>query len=229
MPTLDSSSQLPAPLPFENPLTANAHMASLDYWAIFNLRNVNMSNIHYENQVYGATNTYLQAIFPLKRQFSIIPQALLRRMMEPDEVEEDWDNVSLGSSGGLHEARHLPGKEVGKAFPDFAVVKHRIFIANEREHEILTIVEVKLRTLSLSQALEQMMRYMDALYALPNCDPMVIGYLFASNRVMKFWIVEDIGVPKGYTVEHGEWHDLLALDEDCLTEELCIFAVDNWN
>ncbi|KAF8233104.1 hypothetical protein L208DRAFT_1396291 [Tricholoma matsutake] len=52
-----------------------------------------------------------------------IPQAIVRRAMGADEIDEDLGNISFGSTGALHESRDLLGAEAEKSFPDFVTVK----------------------------------------------------------------------------------------------------------
>ena len=65
------------------------------------------SNIHYENQLYGPISSFLTSIFPSRRRYMLIPQAIFRRPMSDSEVAEDLANVSIGSTGAFHESRDL--------------------------------------------------------------------------------------------------------------------------
>ena len=107
MATLAAPLTIPLPLIPEAIPTVATHAASLDPWVIWNLKNSISAEVHYENHLYGPVNTYLNAVFPLRRRFSVIPQAIIRRVMDADEVWEDLGNISIGSSGGVHESRNL--------------------------------------------------------------------------------------------------------------------------
>jgi hypothetical protein len=107
MATLDAPLSTPLPLIMENVPTVAAHANSIEPWIIWNMKSSILANVHYENQFYGPENTYLNAIFPYRRRFSVIPQAMVRRVMSEDEIWEDLGNISIGSSGGIHESRDL--------------------------------------------------------------------------------------------------------------------------
>lgn len=107
MPTLDMPPQLPQPLAFEIPPSVDGLIAQIDEWIIYHLRTTIESGIHFENQVYGQFNSYHMSIFPLRRRFQVNPQAIVRRAMDVDEIEEDLANVSFGSTGAFHESRNL--------------------------------------------------------------------------------------------------------------------------
>jgi len=107
MASLDQPVQLPAPLLNEIPPSIANLIAQIDPWVIYHLKQTVLSGIHYENQVYGVINSFVISIFPLRRRFMVVPQALIRRAMDADEVNEDLGNISIGSTGGLHESRNL--------------------------------------------------------------------------------------------------------------------------
>jgi hypothetical protein len=110
MPGLD----LPlGPLPkltFETPPTVPDLLGQIPPWVANHLKSTIQSNVHYEHQLYGPLNTFLASIFPISRRFSVIPQGLLRKVVEPDAEDEDEDecmgDISIGSTGGLHESRN---------------------------------------------------------------------------------------------------------------------------
>lgn len=105
MATLDAP--LTLPLVIEAVPTVAPHAASIEPWVIWNMKSSILAQVHYENQLHGPKNTHLNAIFPLRRRFSVIPQAMIRRVMNEDEIWEDLGNISIGSSGGVHESRVL--------------------------------------------------------------------------------------------------------------------------
>jgi hypothetical protein len=107
MATLDEPIQRPPALIPENPPTATNLIAHIDGWIIFHLKATISSNVHFENQLYGSVASFLASIFLSRRRFMTIPQAILRRAMEAEEVDEYLANVSFGSTGALHESRDL--------------------------------------------------------------------------------------------------------------------------
>jgi len=116
MATLDAPIQLPPDLKFEGlPSSANL-ISQIDRWIIYHLKATVSSDVHYENQLYGCLNTFLFSLFPPRRQFMTIPQPIVRRAMEADEIDEDLGNISFGSTGALHESRDL------RKFTDFLEV-----------------------------------------------------------------------------------------------------------
>ena len=107
MATLDTPPQMPPGLQFEQPPSVDNLIAQFDNWVVYHLLRTLESNVHYENQLYGPVSSFLTSIFPSRRRYMLIPQAILRRAMSDDEVAEDLANVSIGSTGAFHESRHL--------------------------------------------------------------------------------------------------------------------------
>ena len=107
MAMLDQPLQLPPPLQYEIPPSVPGLIAQIDPWVIYHLKNTILFNVHFENQLYGVINSFHTSIFPLRRHLMIVPQAIIRRAMDAEEVEEDLGNVSFGSSGAFHESRYL--------------------------------------------------------------------------------------------------------------------------
>ena len=107
MATLDTPPQIPPDLQFEQPPSVNNLIAQIDDWVIYHLLRTLESNIHYENQLYGPISSFLSLIFPSRRRYMLIPQAIFRRAMSDNEVAEDLANVSFGSTGAFHESRDL--------------------------------------------------------------------------------------------------------------------------
>lgn len=106
MPTLDLPAHMPPDLQIEEPPSVDELIAQIDDWVIYHFLRTLESNIHYENQLYGIITTFLVSIFPPSRRYMVIPQALIRRTLRNDEVD-DLANVSIGSTGGYHESRAL--------------------------------------------------------------------------------------------------------------------------
>jgi hypothetical protein len=107
MPTTLYNVALPGPLQQENPPTVNQLISEIDPWVLYQLKSVISSGVHFENQLYGPLNTFISSIFLTRRRFMTIPQALLRKSLDEPQVDEDWANISFGSTGGLHESRDL--------------------------------------------------------------------------------------------------------------------------
>lgn len=106
MPTTLINVAMPLALQPEYPPTVNGLISQIDPWVLYHLKSVISSNVHYENQLYGPISSFINSIFPTSRRYMTIPQAILRRaILEGDEVDEYLDNVSIGSTGALHESR----------------------------------------------------------------------------------------------------------------------------
>lgn len=105
--TLDAPAQIPPELPLENPPSVNNLITRIDSWIIYHLLRTLESDVHYENQLYGPISSFLASIFPSRRRYMVIPQAILRRAMDDHEIDEDLANVSFGSTGAFHESRDL--------------------------------------------------------------------------------------------------------------------------
>lgn len=97
---------MPIPLQQEAAPTIDGLISQIDPWVLYHLKSIILSNVHYENQLYGPINSFIGSIFPTRRRYMTIPQALLRRaILEGDEVDEFLGNISIGSTGGIHVAR----------------------------------------------------------------------------------------------------------------------------
>lgn len=107
MPTLDQPPQFPPDLQHENPPSVPNLIAQIDPWVIYHLKTTILSDVHYENQLYGVLNLFHASIYPLRRRFMTIPQGLLRKVLDPDNIDEYLADLSFGSTGGLHESRDL--------------------------------------------------------------------------------------------------------------------------
>ena len=107
MPALDQPSQFPPELQHEIPPTVSDLAAQIDPWVTYHLKTTILSDVHYENQLYGVLNLFHASIFPLRRRFMTIPQGLLRKMVDADSIDEYLADLSFGSAGGLHESRNL--------------------------------------------------------------------------------------------------------------------------
>lgn len=107
MATLDAKPCLPDPLPFEQSPATDHHITQIDPWVIYLLRTTIESNIHYESQLHGPISAFLESIFLQRRRFMSIPQATLREVMNPEDMDDDLANVSFGSTGGEHRSRNV--------------------------------------------------------------------------------------------------------------------------
>ena len=107
MAMLNQPLQLPPPLQYEIPPSVLGLIAWIDPWVIYHLKDTILSNVHFKNQLYGVINSFHTSIFPLHICLMIVPQAIIRRAMDAEEVEEDLGNVSFGSSGAFHKLRYL--------------------------------------------------------------------------------------------------------------------------
>ena len=106
MPITLRNATMPIQLRQEVAPTIDGLISQIDPWVLYHLQSIISSNVHYENQLYGPINTFISSIFPTRRRYMTIPQALLRRAIrESDEVDEFLGDISIGSTGGLHESR----------------------------------------------------------------------------------------------------------------------------
>lgn len=96
--------QQPPALASERNVSIDDQVAQIDSWILYDLKSTVLSEVHYENTLYGCFNALLTSIFPLKRRFMVIPQAVVRRALELDDLEDD---VSVGSTGALHQSRKM--------------------------------------------------------------------------------------------------------------------------
>lgn len=97
--------QVPSALIRETRLTWRELLARIEEWVIYQLIQTARSDPHYENYLYGPVNALLGEIFPVSRRYMVIPQALLRRPLMEEEIDDDLANVSFGSTGAAHESR----------------------------------------------------------------------------------------------------------------------------
>ncbi|KZT20846.1 hypothetical protein NEOLEDRAFT_1140164 [Neolentinus lepideus HHB14362 ss-1] len=63
--------------------------------------------LHYEHQHYGPDNTFLYSCFPSQRRFSVIPQAVIRKV-RPILPNVNPLNISQGSTGSLGDIQSRP-------------------------------------------------------------------------------------------------------------------------
>ncbi|KAM6489566.1 hypothetical protein JOM56_014985, partial [Amanita muscaria] len=223
--TLDAPTQLPPALQSEGSPSSADLIAQIDRWIIYHLKATISSEVHYENQLYGCLNTFLFSLFPPRRQFMTIPQAIIRRAMGADEVDEDLGNISFGSTGALHESRELPDMEAEKCFPDFVTVRVAPQPGGLRQHFVVCVVEVKRDHDTMSEAHIQIMKYMNQLAEHPLREENLSGFL-----VMGRWVTVYTLVRSGTKVEpvRGDTFDMFA-HGDRFTSELAQIAVRNWN
>ena len=107
MHTTLNNATMPIRLQPEAAPTVDGLISQIDPWVLYHLRSIISSDVHYENQLYGPINSFIGSIFPTRRRYMTIPQALLRRaILEADEVDEFLGDISIGSTGGLHESRN---------------------------------------------------------------------------------------------------------------------------
>ncbi|KAJ3979943.1 hypothetical protein F5890DRAFT_1544201 [Lentinula detonsa] len=219
---------MPAPLQFETPPSSIQHANSIPQFVKWNLKRVILADVHYEHQLYGPDNTYLHSIFPIHRNFSVIPQALLRRAIRTGRLS--GLNVSTGSTGATHVGRDAGGIMKIKIYPDFLVVK--VVPTSEdrpRTQQVVCVVEIKLGDISAvgdvdtSQAEAQMLEYMTTLINHPFRDPNLKGYLIVADKYLEFRIENNVVVydPDG-------WIGIFS-SGDPLTVALSNIAVAEWN
>ncbi|KAK7441756.1 hypothetical protein VKT23_016419 [Stygiomarasmius scandens] len=223
---LPLSQLFPPELTEEEPPTTVAHANTIDQWVKWNFKRVLTAYVHYEHQLYGPDNTFLHSIFPIRRRFSIIPQAALRRVIKRGAIPLD---LSTGSSGGEHYGRTNKGSEI-RIYPDFLVVK--VIPTPEglpRQHYIVCVLEIKLgedESPDVGDHAEiesQMLLYMETLVKHPYRDPELEGYLLNGATFLKFKIING---EVDYTSE--DFRDIFG-PGDPLTRALCDIAVQQWN
>ncbi len=161
---LDQPLKFPSTIRQETPPSLPDHMAGIEPWVIYDLKSTIMENVHFEHQLYGPLNSFLEATFPVRQRFTMKPQGLLRKVLELDESEEEdeyMEEVSFGSTGGIHRSRNhsmllapivfyllivplAAGAEDEKFFPDFITIKVTPQPPGKpRQHLMVAIVEVK--------------------------------------------------------------------------------------
>ncbi|KAJ3893316.1 hypothetical protein GG344DRAFT_75084 [Lentinula edodes] len=221
----------PSKLQYENPPTAVGHANSIDPWIKWNLKRALTAKVHFEHQLYGPDNTYLHSVFPTARRFSVIPQALLRRVMRQGRVKDL--NVSTGSTGGIHWGRDSGRSSTSvKIYPDFLIVK--VFPTADsvpRKHYVVCVVEIKLRVGNEDEESQphtaegeaQMFGYMETLINHPYRVAELKGYLLRGTKYLEFRIVDN-------EVQYipGQYQDIFAAG-DPLTVHLCQIAIQEWN
>ncbi|TFK33178.1 hypothetical protein BDQ12DRAFT_769093 [Crucibulum laeve] len=227
MATLDAPLQFPPALIRTVIPSVAQQIAGIPLWVIYHFKQTFTCNVHYENQLYGCINNYLQSIFPLSRRFMIIPQALVRRPLIDDEVPDDLRRVSFGSTGALHESRILSGTEAGKLIPDFLVVKVTPRPGTERAHRVLDVVEIKRDDETAEKADTQMKTYMEGLLAHTR-DPNLRGFLVMGNSVRVYRI--EVDKKEGPLIVGYPVSDMFnSPNGDIFTDQLFRSARDNWN
>ncbi|KAF8066521.1 hypothetical protein FPV67DRAFT_1449709 [Lyophyllum atratum] len=191
MPDLDFPILQPPDLQAENRPTVNELKARILPWVAYNFQKQVGSNVHYENQLYGPWNSFLSSIFPLERQFMVIPQAIIRRVItDPADIDEDLGNVSAGSTGAIHESRHMSGTEIEKGYPDFMPVKVTLVEGNIRHHHAMCIIEVKAPQVPLSVGHRQILAYLKTMAAHPRREKPLFGFLVAGSIVRTYELRE---------------------------------------
>ncbi|EPQ53427.1 hypothetical protein GLOTRDRAFT_94687 [Gloeophyllum trabeum ATCC 11539] len=98
---------------------------------IWNLKRTLMANVRGEHQLYGADNTYLHSCFPPRRNFSVIPQAILRRVGYVPKNTNPL-KISVGSTG----AEFLGRRSAVKVIPTDS--------DEPRQQYVCAVVEIKL-------------------------------------------------------------------------------------
>ncbi|KIJ40100.1 hypothetical protein M422DRAFT_32375 [Sphaerobolus stellatus SS14] len=159
MATLDTNPQLPPQLLPEPLPTVNNLIGQIEPWVIYHLLKTGESNVHYENYLYGPIVSFLTSIFPTRRRYMLIPQAILCRAMNDDEIRRHGPNMSID------------GPEALKQFPDFVIVKVTPQHGIECKHYIVCITEVK---------------YTEQATNLPLQVEGLCGYLIMGSRIRKF-------------------------------------------
>ncbi|GJJ11980.1 hypothetical protein Clacol_006218 [Clathrus columnatus] len=231
MTTLDTLPVLPPPLLHEPPPSVDQLRAQIEHWIIYHLLKTLESNVYYENHLYGPLNSFLASIFPMRRRYMVIPQAILRRALTEDEIGRHHPNVSVGSTGAIHEARDIDmsgGVEHSKHYPDFVIVKVTPRLETRRDHCIVCIVEVKRDAGSISLAIAQMDAYMKQAARLSSRVENLRGYLTLGSSVLRFWLENEEG---DLVVNHTREEDMFNMSDqgDPFTRELCQIAIDSWN
>jgi len=239
---LDQPLKLPSSIQQETPPSIPDHMAGIEPWVIYDLKSTIMENVHFEHQLYGPLNSFLEAIFPVRRRFMTKPQGLLRKVLEFDESEDEYmEEVSFGSTGGIHRSRNhrmllapivvylliIPlaaGAEDEKFFPDFITVKVTPQLPGKpRQHLMVAIVEVKRNDkVSETEALKQVAKYLQRAWELPGHSENLCAYLVMGQKVHRLWMQSK-----------GRWRadPPFSMFEagDKFTKALCETAIHHWN
>jgi len=226
MATTLSNVTMPIQLQQEAAPTIDGLISRIDPWVLYHLKSTILSDVHYENQLYGPINSFIGSVFPTGRRYMTIPQALLRRSIPEGEADEG--DISIGSIGGLHESRNLEGNEIEKMFPDFLTVKVRPTLANlPRLHTAVCIVEVKRDDLTARQAEKQLTLYMERVSTQRFVSDDFRGYLVMGKKVIVYGRDPNPGVGEPGYYRHGEFSMLD--DNDPFTRDLSQISVNNWN
>ncbi|KAF9065131.1 hypothetical protein BDP27DRAFT_1332332 [Rhodocollybia butyracea] len=180
---------------------------------------------HSLEQLFPVTSQCLPSVcFPIHRRFTVIPQALLRRVIATNTRVNEL-NISTGSSGGRHWGRETkvfqaeenlsePG---GKDYILISLIVKVVptQVTQPRKHYIVCVDQ--------ESAEAQMSDYMTTLINHPYRVPGLKGYLLRGRKYLPYQIVDD-------EVEYkpGEYKDIFA-PGDPLTALLCTIAVEEWN
>ena len=62
MPTTLSNVTMPIPLQPEAAPTIDGLISQIDPWVLYHLKSIILSNVHYENQLYGPINSFIGSI-----------------------------------------------------------------------------------------------------------------------------------------------------------------------
>ncbi|KAF9528001.1 hypothetical protein CPB83DRAFT_836146 [Crepidotus variabilis] len=164
----------PRNVPGEQRPTIDQLQNSVLDWVNFTLRDTTLREPHFENSFYGPWNALLGSVFPLRRAYMVKPQTIIRKNV----VAEIGEDVSFGSTGGMHEPRSRPGREKGTKFPDFVVVK--VIFSNAPnptcDHQFILIVEIKRDLAGYNSANLQIVNYMTSASSIQP-DRLIYGYL----------------------------------------------------
>ncbi|CAA7265682.1 unnamed protein product [Cyclocybe aegerita] len=231
MPNLYDPIQNPGPLQDQDRPTPQMIVDDIHDWIVWELRTTVNSNTTDEHQLYGAWTTFLHEAFPPSGRFLISPQAPLRRVVE--ENEQDDSDTSFGSTGALHEAKHLPGREVEKLYPDF--VAHKVFVQASpvRVRRILALVELKINEQALTErGHAQMLGYMHRASSHPNRETNLKGYLICGDKLWNYRLVDDDPNDLGQVRFNRKPRNIFidsANEGVELAQELAAVAAKNWN
>lgn len=78
--------------------------ATLEDWTRQRAVNTSEADIHYEHSMYGYFNGILSTVFPVRRQFMVKPQGLLRARFDLDPANTSFDSNDVPVQG-----RRIPG------------------------------------------------------------------------------------------------------------------------
>ncbi|KAF8958814.1 hypothetical protein BDZ97DRAFT_1923432 [Flammula alnicola] len=226
MATLNAAVTLPNPLVPQNSPTRNAHIAQIDPGVIYLLRTTIESNIHYESQLHGPVGAFLESIFPQRRRFMNIAQAILREVVDPEDRDDDLSNISFGSTGGEHRSRNTPGQEKNKLLPDFLTVKVVLRPPRQpRDYRIVTVVELKRNDEDQTNAETQMVAYMVRVNEIAAPNNSFRGFLVMEDHVQVYGYT---GYGPNRSVEMVDEYDMFAPGNP-FTRDLADIATNYWN